>query len=246
MLVYDLQVPRCAHLKTNGTQCGSPALRQRRYCFFHKNWQNQNVALNVKSPASSFVLPVIEDADSIQMALMQVMRMILAGQLDHRAASLLLYALQTASLNLRQMKLEPFRRDTIVIDPRVLANRENAEASSGARAGESPRERFTKQKHRRRAAQARKREAAARSTTTGKAQAERPEPLKKRSQSEKRPAASLGNSRQGDPNLEHLNLEHQNMEHQTLGRRLGMSRDPSPAECIELMKGILRSDEKTE
>jgi hypothetical protein len=32
----DLEnVPRCQHIKVNGTQCGSPALRNRRLCFFH-------------------------------------------------------------------------------------------------------------------------------------------------------------------------------------------------------------------
>jgi len=28
-------VPRCQHVKVNGTQCGSPALRRRRHCYFH-------------------------------------------------------------------------------------------------------------------------------------------------------------------------------------------------------------------
>jgi hypothetical protein len=27
---------RCQHIKINGTQCGSPALRRNRFCFFHK------------------------------------------------------------------------------------------------------------------------------------------------------------------------------------------------------------------
>jgi hypothetical protein len=120
---YDVHIPRCTHIKTNGTQCGSPALRGRRFCFFHKNWQGQRIALNAQ-PASplSFTMPVLEDADSIQVALMQVMRLILSGQLDPKIAGLLLYALQTASLNLRQMKLEPFPRESVVIDPRAVAD----------------------------------------------------------------------------------------------------------------------------
>jgi hypothetical protein len=32
-------VPRCQHLKVNGIQCGSPALRRNRFCFFHKRFQ---------------------------------------------------------------------------------------------------------------------------------------------------------------------------------------------------------------
>jgi hypothetical protein len=119
---YDVHIPRCTHIKTNGTQCGSPALRGRRFCFFHKNWQGQRIALNVQPAAPlSFTMPVLEDADSVQVALMQVMRLILAGQLDPKIAGLLLYALQTASLNLRHMKLEPYQHETVVIDPSSVA-----------------------------------------------------------------------------------------------------------------------------
>jgi len=120
---YDIFIPRCTHIKTNGTQCGSPALRGRRFCFFHKNWQDQRIQLNAQ-PASPlrFTMPVLEDADSVQVALMQVMRLILSGQLDPKIAGLLLYVLQTASLNLRQMKLEPYHRESVVIDPGSVAD----------------------------------------------------------------------------------------------------------------------------
>src|SRR5579864_3441198 len=122
-MFYDVHIPRCTHIKTNGTQCGSPALRGRRFCFFHKNWQGQRIALNAQPAAPlSFTMPLLEDADSVQVALMQVMRLILAGQLDPKIAGLLLYALQTASINLRHMKLEPHRRESVVIDPRAVAD----------------------------------------------------------------------------------------------------------------------------
>src|SRR6266436_11798 len=122
-MLYDVHIPRCTHIKTNGTQCGSPALRGRRFCFFHKNWQGQRIQLNAQ-PASplSFTMPVLEDANSVQVALMQVMRLILAGQLDPKIAGLLLYALQTASINLRHLKLEPFHHESVVIDPRSVAD----------------------------------------------------------------------------------------------------------------------------
>jgi hypothetical protein len=120
---YDVHIPRCTHIKTNGTQCDSPALRGRRFCFFHKNWQGQRIQLNAQ-PATppSFTMPVLEDAEAVQVALMQVMRLILAGQLDPKIAGLLLYALQTASINVRQMKLEPYRLEKIVISPRTVGD----------------------------------------------------------------------------------------------------------------------------
>ncbi len=131
-MFYDVHIPRCAHIKTNGTQCGSPALREQRFCFFHEKWQRQQITLKTEQPAGqtasqtndqpSFTLPLLEDADSVQIALMQVIRLIAARQLDPKVSGLLLYALQTASLNLRQMQLQPRRPETVVIDPNAVDN----------------------------------------------------------------------------------------------------------------------------
>lgn len=115
---------RCQHLKINGTQCGSPALRRNRFCFFHKRFQDERIRLSAdraRRGVATFVLPVLEDANSIQIALMQVMRLLVAQQIDHKTASLLLYALQTASTNLRLTKFDPLRHD-VVLDPRTVAD----------------------------------------------------------------------------------------------------------------------------
>jgi hypothetical protein len=114
---------RCQHLKINGTQCGSPALRRNRFCFFHKRFQDQRIRLAVdrkRRPAPTLILPLLEDANSIQMALQQVMRLVLHHDIDYKTAGLLLYALQTASSNLRQTKFEAFRND-VILDPRDAA-----------------------------------------------------------------------------------------------------------------------------
>jgi hypothetical protein len=54
-------------------------------------------------------LPILEDANSIQVALMQGLRLLLTNQVDHRTAALLFYALQTASSNLSRTTFEPAR-----------------------------------------------------------------------------------------------------------------------------------------
>ncbi len=115
---------RCQHIKVNGTQCGSPALRRNRFCFFHKRFQDQRINLATdrkRRGAANFILPVLEDANSVQIAIMQVMRMLVTGQMDHKTASLLLYALQTASANLRQTNFSPLKHN-IILDPRDAAN----------------------------------------------------------------------------------------------------------------------------
>jgi hypothetical protein len=68
-------------------------------------------------------LPVLEDANSIQVALMQVIRFLLAAQIDHRTAALLLYALQTASANLARTNFEPELPTRVVIDQDTVASR---------------------------------------------------------------------------------------------------------------------------
>jgi len=115
---------RCQHLKINGTQCGSPALRRNRFCFFHKRFQDERIKLSAdraRRGVATFVLPVLEDANSIQIALMQVMRLLVSQQIDHKTASLLLYALQTASTNLRMTNFKPFIHE-VILDPRDVAN----------------------------------------------------------------------------------------------------------------------------
>ena len=67
------------------------------------------------------ILPLLEDANSIQMALQQVMRLVLHHDVDYKTAGLLLYALQTASSNLRQTKFEALRHD-VILDPRDAAD----------------------------------------------------------------------------------------------------------------------------
>src|SRR5882724_8865475 len=109
---------RCQHIKVNGTQCGCPALRRNQLCYFHKRHHDERVQLNLdrmrderqkdarlkegrtkegrtKAPRRRSVtidLPVLEDANSIQVSLMQIMRLILTGDIDAKTAGLLLYA----------------------------------------------------------------------------------------------------------------------------------------------------------
>jgi hypothetical protein len=123
MSLYPNSIPRCEHLKINGTQCESPALKRNHYCYFHKRWQDARIVLNAnraRRGRPALDLPVLEDANSIQVSLMQIMRLILSGQIDPKTAGLLLYALQTASSNLRRVDFEPVVKTRVVIDPKTV------------------------------------------------------------------------------------------------------------------------------
>src|SRR2546429_1235541 len=95
---------------------GSPALRNGEYCYFHRRWRMTTVDLSHSAHhvTSEFVLPVLEDAESIQITLGQVMRMIVCRQVDTKSAGLLLYGLQIASANLRRTGFEPYHRNVTV------------------------------------------------------------------------------------------------------------------------------------
>ncbi len=118
MLLYHPNIHRCEHIKVNGTQCGSPSIRGKTFCYFHGRWQEERVQFNVPGlkVRPSIDLPVLEDANSVQVALMQVMALLLAGQIEHKTAALLLYGLQTASGNLRKADFEAYP-PRVVIDP---------------------------------------------------------------------------------------------------------------------------------
>jgi hypothetical protein len=101
---------QCEHVKSNGEFCGSPALRGRSYCYFHLTHigrrlraERSRARAQAKSPESAAVrldLPPFEDANSILIALMQVVDALLDNRIDTKRAGLVLYALQTASSNL--------------------------------------------------------------------------------------------------------------------------------------------------
>jgi hypothetical protein len=91
-------------------------MRNIEYCYFHYRWRMTTVDLSHSAHhvTTEFVLPVLEDADSIQITLGQIMRMIVCRQVDTKSAGLLLYALQIASSNLRRTQFEPYHRNVTV------------------------------------------------------------------------------------------------------------------------------------
>ena len=115
----SLAAPRCGHIKVNGTQCGSPAQRNERFCYFHQHSRPITFAFGRRYhdySSSEVILPAFEDAHSIQLTLRQVTELILRHKIDDKTAGLVLYALQIASSNLKRMELEKPQPEQVVID----------------------------------------------------------------------------------------------------------------------------------
>ena len=118
--------PRCLHVKSNGVRCGSPAMRRNAFCFFHDRYYNASV---------EDTFPPLEDANAVQVALMQVLdrlrrEALRPGSLDLRAVNSLLYGLQTAAFNSKRTSFDSFttRSQTVTDDP--LAHQHEDAASA--------------------------------------------------------------------------------------------------------------------
>ncbi len=90
----------CTHIKVSGVRCGSPPLRGEQFCYFH-----QRMLRTVKDPASRIHhQALLEDEESIQASLMEVVNALLRGTIELKRAELILRALNTAVRNIRRVK----------------------------------------------------------------------------------------------------------------------------------------------
>jgi len=119
MASYPIEMRRCRHVKTKGTQCGSPALKAGELCYYHEHNRPQPVELYIDGERycdSQIVLPVFEDAHSIQTVIRQVVQLMLTRRIERKDAGLLLYALQIASGNLKTMQAERAKPTQVVVE----------------------------------------------------------------------------------------------------------------------------------
>jgi hypothetical protein len=95
--VNDMQTPKtCTHIKISGVCCGSPALRQQEFCYYH-----QRMHRGVRTPPQARLHPIalIEDRESIQVALMEVLNGLMRNTIELKRAALMLRALHIAVKN---------------------------------------------------------------------------------------------------------------------------------------------------
>jgi hypothetical protein len=90
----------CQHVRLNNERCTQPARRNSAFCRFH------DAAMRPLPAAHNLndQLPVLEDVDSIQIAIMRLLRYLMKGPVDRKDISTLLYGLQLASTNLARTR----------------------------------------------------------------------------------------------------------------------------------------------
>jgi hypothetical protein len=125
----------CTHIKVNGSRCGSPALRGEVFCYFH-----QRLFRGVRTPPQSRLHPiaVLEDEESIQSSLMEIINALVRNTIDPARAQLILRALHIATKNVRRTDFEVACYKGVVEEvpeypaPPVAAKPDPAVAQAGA------------------------------------------------------------------------------------------------------------------
>jgi hypothetical protein len=72
MPLYPVTILRCQHIKVNGTQCGSPELRNSKFCYYHIRYHWPELEALKDRNELLKETQTLEDANSIQVALDQV------------------------------------------------------------------------------------------------------------------------------------------------------------------------------
>lgn len=117
MVTYPVEIRRCQHIKTNGTQCASPALRDDKFCHYHQECRPERVEIKgADGKTCKILVPLFEDGNSIQTMVRQVAVLLLQDKIDSKKAGQVLYALQIASSNLKRMEEEKPRPEQVVVD----------------------------------------------------------------------------------------------------------------------------------
>ena len=88
---------RCRHIHSQGSQCGSPALRNEIFCYFHHTTRRPKAGpgkMRYLDATEPFELPVIEDRASALSVASQIISRIATNDLDVERASRIMYMLQ--------------------------------------------------------------------------------------------------------------------------------------------------------
>ncbi|PYX99823.1 MAG: hypothetical protein DMG62_09180 [Acidobacteria bacterium] len=96
------EAPRCEHIKTNGEQCGSPAIKSTQLCYFHGETRKHRES---EAAAKAAELPVLEDMQSIQLAVMRVCGLLASKAIEEKTARVLFDGLRLAQKTLKENNL---------------------------------------------------------------------------------------------------------------------------------------------
>ena len=102
-----MQYETCRHVKEDGIYCGSPHLRDHKYCYYHLMQRARRLrrarALRDNVP-HRLEIPALDSPYAVRNAISEIAQALAAGQLEPLAAGKLLYAVQLAAANNRRIQ----------------------------------------------------------------------------------------------------------------------------------------------
>ena len=102
-----MQYVTCHHVKEEGAYCGSPALRDRKYCYYHLMQRGRRLrrarAVRDNVPYR-LEIQSLDNLYDVRAALTEIAQALAAGQLEARTAGKLLYAIQQVSATNRRIE----------------------------------------------------------------------------------------------------------------------------------------------
>jgi hypothetical protein len=127
--------PRCQWVKQDGTACRSPQMKQHIYCFAHKQMAAARELM--------LMLPVVEDANAIQVGLMRIQKALIEDTISMKKAGLLLYSMQLAMTNVGQTtfgqaKDEEMVRETMSEEEALSENQHQNQRTFTAKDAQPP------------------------------------------------------------------------------------------------------------
>ena len=119
----------CNYFKTNGDMCRGLAIDNSRYCFFHLSQmgRRKRAAQRLRRAQRTLTLPLLEDANAIQVAIMEIIDAMVQDRIDLPRARLILRALHMASVNLKRVNIDSIYGEQLAAYPRFEAEYESTE-----------------------------------------------------------------------------------------------------------------------
>jgi hypothetical protein len=114
------QKKHCSHVLSNGQICKAVPMRDSSYCYWHhkaraRRRRSERIGGPISMEANTGLdLPLLEDANAIQVAIQEIMHAILDRRIDAKRAGLLLYSLQLASSNLHNLQPLPLESEPLI------------------------------------------------------------------------------------------------------------------------------------
>jgi hypothetical protein len=95
-----MQYETCRHIKEDGAYCGSPALRDNKYCYYHLQQRGRRLrrarALRDNVPYQVDIQS-LDNPYAVRTAITEIAQALASGQLDQAVAGKILYAIQQAA-----------------------------------------------------------------------------------------------------------------------------------------------------